>query len=69
MTVAERRSNFNLTIDTPYLTLTGELWGVCCERLEKYNGTILWQVIGWHSEVITLQTKVLLLFGKIKTML
>ena len=31
MTAAERKSDFNLTTDTSYLALTGELWGVCCE--------------------------------------
>ena len=31
MTAAERELDFNLTTDTPYLALTGELWGVYCE--------------------------------------
>ena len=39
---AEHKSDFKLTIDTPYLTFTGELGGVYCEDLgEKqlcYNG-------------------------------
>ena len=34
-----------VTKNTPYLTLTGELWGVCCEYLRGnwpcYNGTTL----------------------------
>ena len=30
MTAAENKSQFELTKDTPYLALTGELWGVCC---------------------------------------
>ena len=33
MTVAELRSDFKLTTDTPYLTLTGEIWGVCCKDI------------------------------------
>ena len=28
MTAAERKSDFKFTTDTPYFTLTGELWGV-----------------------------------------
>ena len=41
----EHESKFQLTKDTPYLALTGELWGVCCEDLEEnwplYNSTAL----------------------------
>ena len=33
MTEAEYQSGFKLTKDTPYLALTGELWGVYCEDL------------------------------------
>ena len=33
MTAAERKSDFKLTIDTPYLALTGELLGVYCVDL------------------------------------
>ena len=29
--VAQSKSDFRITIDTPYLTVMGELWGVCCE--------------------------------------
>ena len=33
----ERKSEFVVTKDTPYLTLTGELWSVCCEDVgEKW---------------------------------
>ena len=46
MVVAERKSDFKLTTDTPYLALIGELWGVCCkdigENLERYNGIALY---------------------------
>ena len=28
---AEHKSDLELTTHTPYLALTGELWGVCCE--------------------------------------
>ena len=45
MTVAEHKSDLQLTKDTPYLALTGELWGVYCDNLEEnwplYNGTVL----------------------------
>ena len=44
MTGAKHESDFKITKDTPYLTLMGELWGVCCEdfaeNLSRYNGTI-----------------------------
>ena len=36
VTEAKQESDLKLTIDTPYLALTGELWCVCCYR---YNGT------------------------------
>ena len=43
---AEFKSDFKLTTDTPYLALTGELWGVYCEDLWenwlRYNGTALY---------------------------
>ena len=45
MAMAERKSNIRLTKDTPYLALTGELWGVICEDFgenwTRYNGTTL----------------------------
>ena len=31
MSAAEPQSDFDLTKDTLYLALTGELWGVSCE--------------------------------------
>ena len=31
----EHKSDFELTINTPYLALMGELWGVYCEDFEK----------------------------------
>ena len=31
------RAEFELTKNTPYLALTGELWCVFCEYLEKNN--------------------------------
>ena len=44
-TEAEYQSEAGSTKDTPYLTLTGELWGVFCEYLSenwpRYNGTTL----------------------------
>ena len=48
MTATEHKSDIKLTADTPYLTLTGELWGVCHENFEEnwphYNGTALYYV-------------------------
>ena len=45
-TEAEYQSNAGSTQDTPYLALTGELWGVLCEYLwqnwPRYNGTALY---------------------------
>ena len=46
MTAEEHKSDYELTKDTPYPTLTGELWGVCCEDMGEnwscYNGTTLY---------------------------
>ena len=46
MTVAKPRSDFKLTTDTPYLAITGELWGFCCKDMRgnwpRYNGTALY---------------------------
>ena len=43
---AEYQSDAGTTKDTPYLDLTGELWGVFCEYLSenqpRYNGTALY---------------------------
>ena len=45
-TQAEYESDAGSTKDTPYLALTGELWGVFCEyffeNLLRYNGTELY---------------------------
>ena len=35
MTAAEHKSYFELTKDTPYLTLTGDLRGVYCEEFRE----------------------------------
>ena len=44
-TESEYQSDAGSTIDTPYLALTGELWGVFREYLSenrlRYNGTAL----------------------------
>ena len=52
--MAECKSNIKLTKDTPYLTLTGELWGVFCEDFEEnwpcYNDTALYY--GYSSVVM-----------------
>ena len=46
MTEAKYASEAIFTKDTPYLALTGELWGVFCADLSKnwsrYNGTALY---------------------------
>ena len=46
VTEAEHKSEFEFTAGSPYLALTGELWGVCCEELgenwPRYNGTALY---------------------------
>ena len=53
ITVAESESDFKITTDTPYLTLTGELWGVCCEDLGenwqryRHHETYRFSDIGW----------------------
>ena len=40
MTATERESDFELTTDTPYLALTGKLWGVSCEHFEEIDRVI-----------------------------
>ena len=49
------KSEFVVTIDTPYLALTGELWGVYCEGFEgnwpRYNGTALYVPWAQYSRV------------------
>ena len=35
--MAQLKSNIKLTKVTPYLALTGELWGVFCEDLGEYD--------------------------------
>ena len=40
ITAAEHQSDFVLTEDTPYLTFTNELWGICC-ILEKIDHVIM----------------------------
>ena len=46
MTGAKLKSDFKLTTNTPYLALTGELWGVYREDLgenwPRYNDTALY---------------------------
>ena len=45
MPAPERKSDLKLTKDTPYIALTGELWGVCYDNFEEnwphHNGTTL----------------------------
>ena len=44
--MAESELDIRITAGTPHLTLTGELWGVCCEDFGenwlRYNGTALY---------------------------
>ena len=35
MTAADQESDLKLTTYTPYLALTGELWGICCEEIKE----------------------------------
>ena len=46
ITVTESESDVRITTGTPYLALTGELWGVSCEDLgenrQHYNDTALY---------------------------
>ena len=55
MTAAPHKSYFELTKDTPYLALTGEVWGVCCEDFGEtwsyYNGTAPYQAFIMSSVV------------------
>ena len=41
MTMAEYKSNIRLTKNTPYLTLTGELWGVFYDDFGKIDQVIM----------------------------
>ena len=49
----ERKSDFTLTTDTPYLDLKGDIWGVCCEDLgenwSRYIGTVLYHNIPYKA--------------------
>ena len=45
--MVEHRADFELTKDSPYITLMGELWGIYCEYFGKYwlfyNGTTMYK--------------------------
>ena len=47
MTAAASKSDLKHTTDTPYLPLTGELWGDYCEELgenwQRFKGTALYK--------------------------
>ena len=49
ITAAKHQSDFELTKDTPYLTLTGEIWGVYCENLEKIGYIITASHCMWYN--------------------
>ena len=40
MTAAELQSTFKFTTDTPYVALTGKLWGVYCEDVGETDRVI-----------------------------
>ena len=77
MTATERKSNLKLSRDTPYLALTGELWGVCSEHFKenslRYNGTALYRVfygkqVRSHHSHLRIGRKMLyngIIFGKL----
>ena len=48
ITTTENNSESRIKTDTPYLALTGELWGFCCEHFRnnwpRYNGTALFMI-------------------------
>ena len=50
MTVEQRKSDFNLPTDTPYLAFTCELWSVCCEDLGDYWAVELCGVLSQFAE-------------------
>ena len=50
------KSEFESTKDTPYLALTGELWGVYCEEFEEnwpcYNSAALYSTLRWIASLV-----------------
>ena len=56
MTMAKLKSNITLTKYTPYLTLTGKLWGDFCEDFGEnwpcYNSTGLYLEYMWMSNSV-----------------
>ena len=54
MTITEHKSNTELTKDAPYLSLTCELWGVCCEEFREnylcYNGSTMYTLQWCHDQ-------------------
>ena len=40
MAPTEHKWDIELTKDTPYLALTGEIWGACCEHLGEKLTTL-----------------------------
>ena len=59
MTATECKSDFKLTTHTPYLALTGELWGLCYENFEKIDRV----TTAPHVLYMELQNSVLLGLG------
>ena len=57
--MAECESDIRITIETPYLTLTGELWGVYCddfgENWPRYHGTTLYVVLLFDTDIFYIQ--------------
>ena len=50
MAEEEHELDFELTIDTPYLVLTGELWDVCYE-IWKNNDRVMLQHCISHAKM------------------
>ena len=61
MSEAKDASEVLFSKDTPYLALTGELWGVICEDLGEnwplYNGTALYLKGDWLCDPLIFSTK------------
>ena len=57
MRVAERRSDFKLTTDTPYLAPTGKLYGDFCkdiwENWPRYQGNALYFEVSLMGYYVT----------------
>ena len=59
ITIVKPQSDLALTIETPYLNLTGELWGVFRELFKekwpRYIESALYSICSWYRMVTYLQ--------------